>query len=232
VHVHDVSKLRGHLKVVGGSMSEPSGRNHDPDRLPPRLAGVRVVRSAMVAGRVGHWPATRPQGEERLAAGPSDARWRDTRAATPAARTGGILARLHDRAGRADDAQGLPCAIRSDRGSGQDAIPDPSAHAAAWLRLRPSQRRPRHTGATSLARPQKHPTHVSLYRTFACPLPRLLEGERPLNESVLPLRDSRTSETASGGLRLWRLVGGLAYGSLPTGSASIHRQCSASAALS
>src|SRR5262249_41288156 len=96
----------------------------------------------------------------------------------------------------------------------------------------PSQRRPRHTGATSLARPQKHPTHGSLYRTFACPLPRLLEGEWPLNESVLPLRDSRTSETASGGLRLWRLVGGLAYGSLPTGSASIHRQCSASAALS
>src|SRR5262249_13324063 len=75
-----------------------------------------------------------------------------------------------------------------------------------------------------LARPQKHPTHRSLYRTFACPLPRLLEGEWPLNESVLPLRDSRTSETASGGLlrwriesvRLWRLVGGLAYGSLPT----------------
>src|SRR6266705_5051114 len=51
---------------------------------------------------------------------------------------------------------------------------------AAWLRLRPSQRRPRHTGATSLARPQKHPTHGSLYRTFACPLPRLLEGEWPL----------------------------------------------------
>src|SRR5215831_785884 len=115
-------------------------------------------------------------------------------------------------------------AIRSDRGSGQDAIPDPSAHAAAWLRLCPSQRQPRHAGATSLARPQKHPTHGSLYRTFACPLPRLLEGEWPLNESVLPLRDSRTSETASGGLlrwriesvRLWRLVGGLAYGSLPT----------------
>ena len=33
-------------------------------------------------------------------------------------------------------------------------------------------------------------------------------------------------------VRLWRLLGGLAYGSLPSGSASIHRQCSASAALS
>src|SRR5215831_5877844 len=53
--------------------SRPSGRNHDPDRLPPRLAGVRVVRSAMVAGRAGHRPATRPQGEERLAECPSDA---------------------------------------------------------------------------------------------------------------------------------------------------------------
>ena len=33
-------------------------------------------------------------------------------------------------------------------------------------------------------------------------------------------------------VRLWRLLGGPAYGSLPSGSASIHRQCSASAALS
>ena len=38
--------------------------------------------------------------------------------------------------GRTYDAQSLQCAIRSDRGSGQDAIPDTSAHAAAWLRLR------------------------------------------------------------------------------------------------
>src|SRR5262245_60906863 len=51
-----------------------------------------------------------------------------------------------------------------------------------------------------MARAQEHPAHGSLYRTFACPLPRLLEGEWPLNESVLPLRDSRTSETASGGV--------------------------------
>jgi hypothetical protein len=33
-------------------------------------------------------------------------------------------------------------------------------------------------------------------------------------------------------VKLWRLLGGLAYGSLPSGSASIHRQCSASTALS
>src|SRR5262249_52193129 len=51
----------------------PSGRTHDPDRLPARLAGVRVVRSAMVAGRAGPRPATCPQGEERLAECPSDA---------------------------------------------------------------------------------------------------------------------------------------------------------------
>jgi site-specific recombinase XerD len=47
----------------------------------------------------------------------------------------------------------------------------------------------------------KNIQHTVRYRTFACPLPRLLEGEWPLNESVLPLRDSRTSETASGGVR-------------------------------
>src|SRR5215831_5093057 len=87
----------------------PSGRNHDPDWLSPRLAGVRVVRSAMVAGRADHRPATRPQGEERLAECPPDAGRRDTRAAASAARTGAVLARLHVRAGRTDDAKGLPC---------------------------------------------------------------------------------------------------------------------------
>src|SRR5262249_27924598 len=42
-----------------------------------------------------------------------DAGRRDTRAAASAARTAAVLAPLYDRAGRADDAQGLPCAIRS-----------------------------------------------------------------------------------------------------------------------
>src|SRR6516165_11896897 len=145
----------------------PSGRDYEPDRLPARLASVRVVRSAMVAGRAGHRPATRPQGEKRLAECPPDAGRRDTRAAASAAQTGAVLARLYDRAGRADDAQGLPCAIRSDRGSGQNAFSDPSAHAAAWLRLRPSQCRPRHTRATGLARPQEHSAHGALQRTCA-----------------------------------------------------------------
>jgi hypothetical protein len=135
----------------------PSGRDYDPDRLSPRLAGVRVVRSAMVAGRAGHRPATRPQGEERLAECPPDAGRRDTRAAASAARTGAVLARLYDRAGRADDAQGLPCAIRSDRGSGQAAIPDPSAHAATWLWLCLGQRGPRHPCAASATKTSSTP---------------------------------------------------------------------------
>src|SRR5262249_16610305 len=112
--------------VDGGSQKveplRPSGRDYDLDWLSPRLAGVRVVRSAMVAGRAGRRPATRPQGEERLAECPPDAGRRDTRAAAPAAREGAVLARLYVRAGRADDAKGLPCTIRSDRVAGQDAI--------------------------------------------------------------------------------------------------------------
>jgi hypothetical protein len=59
-------------------------------------------------------------------------------------------------------AQSLPCAIRSDRGSRQDAIPYPSAHAAPRLRVCPSQRRPRHAGATGMARAQEHPAHDAL----------------------------------------------------------------------
>src|SRR5207248_4527437 len=62
----------GRDRAVDGGRQEveplrPSGRDYDPDRLSPRLAGVRVVRSAMVAGRAGHRTATRAQGEERLA---------------------------------------------------------------------------------------------------------------------------------------------------------------------
>src|SRR5262244_1662267 len=56
------------------------------------------------------------------------------------------------------------------------AIPDTSAHAAAWLRLCPSQRRPRHTGATGLARPQEHPAYGSIYRAFPRTVPGFLEG--------------------------------------------------------
>src|SRR5262249_11119946 len=77
-------------------------------------------------------------------------------------------------AGRADDAQGLPCAIRSDRGSRQNALSDPSAHAAAWLRLRPGERRPRPAGATGLARAQEHPAHGALRRAVAASVQGLL----------------------------------------------------------
>src|SRR5438105_15523016 len=132
----------GRDRAVDGGRQEvqplrPSGRDYDPDRLSPRLAGVRVVRSAMVAGRAGHRPATRPQGEERLAECPPDAGRRDTRAAAPAARTGAVLARLYDRAGRADDAQGIPRAIRPDRRAGENAIPSPPSHVDARLRPPP-----------------------------------------------------------------------------------------------
>src|SRR5262249_37026427 len=132
----------------------------------------------------GHGLATRPQGQERLAECPSDAGGRDTRAATPAARTGGILARLYDRAGRTDDAQGLPCAIRWDRGSRQNALSDPSAHAAPRLRLRPGERRPRHTGAASLAGAQEYSTHGALHRAVAASVQGLL---------ALKLRETRNN---------------------------------------
>jgi hypothetical protein len=82
-------------------------------------------------------------------------------------------ARKSSRYGHRDatNAQGLPCAIRSDRVAGQDAIPDTSAHAAAWLRLCPSQRRPRHQGAAGLARAQKHSAHGALHRVRCHPEP-------------------------------------------------------------
>jgi hypothetical protein len=65
------------------------------------------------------------------------------------------------------DAKGNPLTSMPHKArylQGQDAIPDTSAHAAPRLRLCPSQRRPRHTGATGLARAQEHPTHRSVHR--------------------------------------------------------------------
>jgi hypothetical protein len=55
--------------------------------------------------------------------------------------------------------------------SGQDAIPDTSAHAAAWLRLCPSQRRPR---AAGLARAQRHSAHGALHRAGTGQVQKLL----------------------------------------------------------
>jgi hypothetical protein len=64
---------RYHLQKPIAIPRQAWARNYDPDRLSPRLGGVRVVRSAMVAGRAGHRAATRPQGQERLAECPPDA---------------------------------------------------------------------------------------------------------------------------------------------------------------
>ena len=74
-----------------------------------------------------------------------------------------IVARVLDRTLWADDAQGVPRAVRSDRGAGQDAVPGPSAHAAARLRLCIGQCRPRHAGAAGLARAQEYPAHGPLH---------------------------------------------------------------------
>src|SRR5262249_28016561 len=51
-----------------------------------------------------------------------------------------------------------------DRRAGENAVPSPPSHVEAWLRLRVSQCRPRHTGATGLARAQKHSARGALYR--------------------------------------------------------------------
>src|SRR5262249_7637720 len=101
--------------------------------------GVRVVRSAMVAGGVEYGSAARPPGQERLAERASPSGRRNPRLAPPTARTGGVLARLHDRARRADDGKGVPRLVRQDWYARQDAISDPSPHVEARLRLRVGQ---------------------------------------------------------------------------------------------
>src|SRR6516162_7436906 len=71
-------------------------------------------------------------------------------------------------------------------------------HAATWLRLCPSQRRPRHTGATGLARPQEHPAHRALHRVVAASVQGLLAlivGDRGID--LKPLTRTIGSEIIS-----------------------------------
>ncbi len=105
----------------------------------------------------------------------------------------GILARLYDRAGRAHDAQGIPCAIRPDRRAGENAVPSPPSHVEARLRLRAGQCRPRHQGAAGLARPQEHPAHRPIHRAFTRQVPRLL--------ARLDWRPSRAPRVGTGAVR-------------------------------
>ena len=81
---------------------------------------------------------------------------------------------FHVRARCADDAQGFSCAVWPDRRVGQDAVPGPSAHAAAWLRLCLGQCRSRHPGAAGIAWPQEHPAHRPLHRAGAASVQRFL----------------------------------------------------------
>ena len=68
------------------------------------------------------------------------------------------------RAWRADDSEGIPRPVRPHWRLGQDAIPHPSAHAPARLRVCPGECRARHARATGLARASEHPAHGALYR--------------------------------------------------------------------
>src|SRR6516165_7986729 len=70
----------------------------------------------------------------------------------------------------------LPPAYPAPRGSRQDAISDPPAHASPRLRVQAGQRWPRHAGPAALPWAQEHPTHGQVYRNGARQVQRLLEG--------------------------------------------------------
>jgi type 1 fimbriae regulatory protein FimE len=64
------------VELATGRLHVRRAKNGSPSVHPMQgdeIRCIRVVRFAMVAGRTGHWPATRPQGEERLAECPPDA---------------------------------------------------------------------------------------------------------------------------------------------------------------
>src|SRR5262249_53349412 len=70
-------------------------------------------------------------------------------------------------------------------------------HDAPRLRLRPGQRRPRHTGAAGLARPQEHPAHGALHRAVAASVQGLL--------ALIGLRSATWKRAGSTGHQRWGL---------------------------
>jgi integrase len=133
----------------------------------------RLMSAARASSRWGHRDATMILIGYRHGLRASelcDLQWSQVELATGrlhVRRARAILARVSVRAWRADDAEGFPRAIRSDRGSCQNAVSNPSAHAATWLRLCAGQCGARHSGAASLSRPQEYPAHGALHRVSA-----------------------------------------------------------------
>src|SRR5262249_29453682 len=64
-----------------------------------------------------------------------------------------------------------------DWGIGQTALPNPSAHAAARLRVLARQRRRPHPSAAALPGPPQHHAHGAIYRVALRPLRWVLEGQ-------------------------------------------------------
>jgi integrase len=118
--------------------------------------------------------AARPPGQERLAERASPSGRRNPRLAPPTARTGVVLARLHDGARRANDAEGVPCAVWPDRGSDGDAVrmhPHMLRHGCGFAF---GQCRPRHAVIAGLAWASEYSAHGALHRAGTGQVQKLL----------------------------------------------------------
>ena len=69
---------------------------------------------------------------------------------------------------------GVLLSVAADGPDGQPRLAAFLKRLQGWLRLCPSQRRPRHPCAAGVARPQKHPAHGALHRAGAGQVQELL----------------------------------------------------------
>ena len=92
----------------------------------------------------------------------------------------------------------------------QDPIPGPSAHAPPCRRVQAGKSGRRYEIASAIPRPQKYPTHGSLYRVVTRQVSRLLEGLSRTGESkqavCIAPRRPRPPHWSSGAPARWSAV--------------------------
>ncbi len=130
--------------------------------------GLRVSELVDLRWDQIHGHAARSQGQAGHTKHPSNPRRRVARPAAASARTGSqVTVRVHVRTGQPVH----HCRLCPYGGTcwrrGQAPVQGSPAHAAARLRLRPSQQGARHAGFASLPRTQEYPAYGALHRDGA-----------------------------------------------------------------
>ena len=168
----------------GTGALRPSGCDDDPFGIPARSAGVGVGGTPLGSGGFKRGTASGEPDQEGNSERPSLAGSGNPGA--PQAGTRGTNRRgvcVCERARGTDHGGGVSEALGAGGGGIDGGLSGPSPHAPAWVRLQAGERRPRHTGDTTLSGTQEYPAYRPLYRTVGGAFQGVLGGLKGLDGS-------------------------------------------------